>query len=266
MLKAIRIAEKRNLIHSLNDADLICQRAQDKRAVNQSKNDKYIKAFSALIDGHADGLLAGANISKYELIKIMLSQKAIKLEKPIFSLAPVEIVNKSKSVYITDPVVRINPSPNTLAEMAIKSSDIVKSIEGKMPQIAIISYSDYAINRNRVENKVMKILLNKSTVNVYPLPVQLDVALEESIRKRKITGDYPDANLLIFPEITSANIFYKTLALFADGKVNTCGAILHGFEKCVLGIVSRSSKSEEIFRLITYMRKMVESLKKPWYE
>lgn len=251
--EAVREAEKKGIIQSPVGGS-------ESNLDDIEKGFNYINALSTMVSGGVDGILSGACVAKWKYLHMLIKQEGILLKNPVFSISPIEIeLGVKKTLYITDAVVRVSPSPDTLAKMAIAASRVVKSIEGVLPQIALISYSERPTSSDAVKTDVIRRLLEQRDINVYPVPVQIDTALVMSSRELKIGKGYPNANILVFPEITSANVFYKTLSVFADHKVRTCGAFLQGVESGVVGIVSRSSTSGEIFRVICFMAELAKS-------
>ena len=220
----------------------------------------YEKAIRLVGNAGVSGIIAGATIDKATYLKLLLRHRKTDLTGSLFSLAPIEIVgSKGKTLFIVDPAVRVNPSSHTLAEVIIKASQMVADLIKREPIVGVISHTTGHSQYTKKQTQTLRILANYGVKNVIPYPVQIDAALRKTFREKKEETGYSNADLLVFPDLTSANVFYKTLSIFAQNTTKLGGGLLGGIENGVYGLLSRSSEPEEFLRLYRYMIMLAEN-------
>ncbi len=134
--------------------------------------------------------------------------------------------------FIGDATINIYPDPRTLAEIAIQTAKVAKRF-GVKPKVAMLSFSNFGtsgeLRTDRIEEAI-EIVRELDPDLVIDGPMQADTALVPSIQ-----NEYPfmkfngPANVLICPNLTSANIAYKLLQRIAGAEMT--GPILEGLAK-----------------------------------
>jgi malate dehydrogenase (oxaloacetate-decarboxylating)(NADP+) len=135
-------------------------------------------------------------------------------------------------VFIADTTVNQDPSAEELAEIAWMAGNVASSYFGVKPRIAMLSYSNFGSNDDRRSEKIRlatEIARNRWPGLVIEGEMQADTAVEPSIAEEtypfsRIKGD---ANVLVCPDLESANIAYKLLWRLNE-KVEAIGPILAG--------------------------------------
>ncbi|PJF27769.1 MAG: NADP-dependent malic enzyme, partial [Phototrophicales bacterium] len=139
------------------------------------------------------------------------------------------VIVKGRVYLFTDATVNIDPNAETLAEIAILAADFAKTLDIE-PKIAMLSFSNFGSTPHPQSQKVreaVEIVRQRRADLVIDGEMQADVAVTPEL----IDGRYPfsqvkDANVLVFPDLGSANVAYKLLARL--GGAETIGPILLG--------------------------------------
>ncbi len=141
------------------------------------------------------------------------------------------LVLPDRQVVVVDTHVNENPSAEQVAEITIMAAEEMKRF-GLLPRAALLSHSNYG-SANSESARKMRDALEMIQRDAPELEVDGemhgDTALDSSYRK-KIMPDTPlkgDANLLVMPNIDSANISYNLLKTAAGNNV-AIGPILLG--------------------------------------
>jgi phosphate acetyltransferase len=143
------------------------------------------------------------------------------------------------------------PSPAKLALIAISTAKMAKALCGMDPRVAMLSFSTLGSAEHESVEKVreaVRIAKEKAPELAIDGEMQADAALVPEIGSRKA----PDskvagkANVLIFPDLQSANIGYKLVQRLAGAEA--LGPILQGFAKPVNDL-SRGASVDDIVNL-----------------
>ena len=136
--------------------------------------------------------------------------------------------------------------------MAMRATRVVQRLD-ITPKVAFISYANFSSRADTDQAKLRrayKILRQlQPELTVFP-PVQVDVALEPE-RFRALFGDrIPDseANVLIFPDLGSANASSKLLSEL--GGADLIGPVLLGTAH-PFHVIHRESSVEQIVNLVS---------------
>jgi len=184
--------------------------------------------------GDADGLISGLVQSYPETIRPALQIIDTRPGVRRVSGAYILIV-QDRLLFLADTTVNIDPAPEDLAEIALLTVELARRF-GMVPRVAMLSFSNFGSNKHPSAQKV-----RRATEIVRALApdleidgeMQADTAVFEGILKES----YPwsrlkePANVLIFPELQSANIAYKLIWRLANAEA--VGPILLGMGKPV---------------------------------
>jgi len=178
----------------------------------------------------ADGLIAGLTMSYPETIRPALqihkTREGIKRAAGVYLL-----LFEDRMLFIADTTVNEDPTADGLAEIAFLADQVAEIYFQTKGRIAMLSYSNFGSNVDPRSHKVREavaIAEARWPNLVIEGEMQADTAVEPSIAKEafplsRIQGD---ANILVCPDLESANIAYKLL--WRLGKVEAIGPILTG--------------------------------------
>lgn len=133
----------------------------------------------------------------------------------------------------------LNPEPNAseLASIAISAADGVRSIIGWEPRVGFLSFSTKGSGAGQSVERVREALdlVHERRPDIAADgELQLDAAIDEAVAAKKVGGASEvagRANVLVFPDLNSANIAVKLVQRFAKGAAY--GHTLNGFAKPV---------------------------------
>lgn len=141
-----------------------------------------------------------------------------------------------KILAFADPAVTVAPTPEELASIAIQSGLNFRKFTAQEPYVAFLSFSSKGSAAHPLVDHVAKaVALAREMGADFPIDgeLQADAALvprvaEKKVRDSEVAGR---ANVLIFPDLNSANIAYKLTQHL--GGAQAVGPILQGFKKPV---------------------------------
>jgi malate dehydrogenase (oxaloacetate-decarboxylating)(NADP+) len=216
------------LLHELNQRSGITP----DRAKNLVLTNPTVVAALKVRQGEADGVLCGLSGQFDEHLQHLRS--VFDLRKSASGCSTVNLlILKSGNYFISDTYVTYKPSAEHIAETARLAADIVRRF-GLEPRIALLSHSSLGVSRHASAVKMreaFRILQAKAPQLMVEGEMQADAAIDELVRRRiypqsKLTGG---ANLLMMPDLDSANIAYNLLKTIGDGV--SVGPILVGLNQ-----------------------------------
>ena len=135
-------------------------------------------------------------------------------------------------MFIGDATINIYPDSRTLAEIAVQTAKVARRF-GVKPKVAMLSFSNFGtspeLRTDRIEEAI-SIARELDPDLIIAGPMQADTALVPDIQE-----EYPfmafegAANVLICPNLASANIAYKLLQRIAGAEMT--GPILEGLSR-----------------------------------
>ena len=178
--------------------------------------------------GDADGYLGGVAHQYPDIVKPCLQVIGSDPDAHRIVGMYMMIVN-GKLMFIGDATINIYPDARTLAEIAMQTAKVARRF-GVNPKVAMLSFSNFGtgeeLRTDRIEEAI-EIVREMEPGLIIDGPMQADTALVPEIQK-----DYPfmsfdgAANVLICPNLASANIAYKLLQRIAGAEMT--GPILEG--------------------------------------
>jgi malate dehydrogenase (oxaloacetate-decarboxylating)(NADP+) len=188
--------------------------------------------------GDADGLVGGLTASYPETIRPAL--QVIKARPGISTIAGLYIlVFKNDVRFITDATVNFEPTAEQLADIAIMAAEKVKSFDME-PRIAMLSFSNFGSTVHPSAKKMAQAadLVKRRAPE---LMVDGEMMADTAVSPEILESLFPfsslrgSANLLVCPNLESANIAYKLLAKL--GGAEMIGPILLGIRKPVYVLI-----------------------------
>jgi malate dehydrogenase (oxaloacetate-decarboxylating)(NADP+) len=184
--------------------------------------------------GDADGLISGLTEQYPATVKPAL--QIIGKDDNVKRIAGMyRMIFKNQSIFIADATINIEPSAEDLAEITSLVADKVIQF-GITPKIAMLSFSDFGSTIHPLTEKVRKateLVKAGRPELVIEGEMMADTAMSPDIIKEyfPFSNLKDKANVLICPDLTSANIAYKLLGCLANAVA--VGPILLGIKKPV---------------------------------
>jgi malate dehydrogenase (oxaloacetate-decarboxylating)(NADP+) len=183
--------------------------------------------------GDADGVISGLTQSYPDTIRpalqIVGTAPGVRRVSGLYIL-----MLKDRTFFFADTTVNIDPSAEDLAEIALLTADAVRRFDIE-PRLALISFSNFGSNTHANALKVRKAveLLKKARPD---LPVEGEMQADYAVVPEMLEAEYPwvqvrQPNVLIFPDLQSANVAYKLVWRLAGAEA--IGPILLGMSKPV---------------------------------
>ncbi len=184
--------------------------------------------------GDADGMISGMTRSYPDTVRPAL--EIIGARPGVRRVAGAYLVILEDGVKIfADTTVNIDPPAEDLAEIALATAAMARKLDIE-PHVAMLSFSNFGSNRSPQATKVrdaVAILRDRAPYLDVDGEMQVGPALDVAQRKRlfefcTLSGE---ANVLIFPELNSANIGYKLMRHLGDAEL--VGPVLIGMNRPV---------------------------------
>ena len=191
--------------------------------------------FAAMMvnEGEADSLITGYSRPYPTVVKPMI--ELIGKAKGVSRIAATNLMLTNQGpIFLADTTININPSAKDLAKISQMTYKIAKMF-GMKPNIAMLSFSNFGSSNSesskKIQDAVSYIHRHFPNVNIDG-ELQADFALNREMLAKefpfsKLNGK--KVNVLIFPNLESANITYKLLKQI-DGS-ESVGPIILGFKK-----------------------------------
>jgi malate dehydrogenase (oxaloacetate-decarboxylating)(NADP+) len=197
--------------------------------------------------GDADALVCGVTQHYPDTIRPALQVIQMRPDIHRVSALYAMISKKGKIYFLADVAVNIEPTADELAEIALLTAQQARRFDVE-PRVAMLSFSNFGSTRHPLCDKVRRAveLVRRADPT---LMVDGEMAADVAVMPEMLAESYPfstlrgGANVLIFPDLTSANVTYKLLMRL--GGMEAIGPILMGMSKPV-HVLPQGSQVEEI--------------------
>ena len=213
-------------------------------------NNRNVFGSLMLHMGDADALVSGVTQHYPDTIRPALEIVRVREGLHKVSGCYAMITRKGGVYFLADTSVNIEPTAEDLVEIALCTAQTARRFDVE-PRVAMLSFSSFGSTRHPQAEKVRRAvewLHRADPTLIADGEMMADVAvtpdlLEETYPFSTLKGG---ANVLIFPDLASANIAYKLLSRI--GEAETLGPILMGMSKPV-HLLFRGAEVEEIVGL-----------------
>jgi malate dehydrogenase (oxaloacetate-decarboxylating)(NADP+) len=218
-----------NRLHDLRQRDGLTMTDARKRVTIRN----YF-AMLMLDQDEADGAISG--LRAYYPATIRPALQVLKTAKGVRRVSGAYLLMfEGREIFLADTTVNIEPDAEDLAEIARLTARTATRF-GMEPRVAMLSFSNFGSTIHPLQQRVKDAvaILRKSDPDlIVDGEMQADTAVLPEIAE----GDYPwsaiqgDANVLVMPDLQSANIAYKLLWRLSGAEA--IGPILQGMAKPV---------------------------------
>src|SRR5216683_1732767 len=253
LLKAARIlADPRTSAHLEAFARELWERRRRKgitlREARHRVREPLYHALLMLRAAHADAVVAGVETYYSDAMRPALEVIGPEPGRRVSGIYM--LVLPQQTFFFADCTVNIDPDAEALAEIASATAEFVVRL-GIEPRVALLSFSNFGSVRHPLAAKVQRavaLLHERAPTLEADGEMQADTAVVERILMKtypfsKLKGP---ANVLIFPNLDSANIAYKLLDRL--GGAQAIGPILVGMAQPV-HVLQRGSEVNDIVNM-----------------
>jgi malate dehydrogenase (oxaloacetate-decarboxylating)(NADP+) len=182
--------------------------------------------------GDVDGMICGVNGGFHRHLNYV--RNVIGLASGLTDFSAINLlITPRGTIFITDTYVTDNPSAEHIAQTTLMAADVVRRF-GLTPKAALLSHSNFGSSSAPSAQKMrdaLQILFEREPDLEVEGEMHSDAAISAQIRERifpnsRLKGS---ANLLVMPDLDSANIAFNLIKALGDG-VNV-GPILAGVAK-----------------------------------
>jgi len=202
-----------------------------------------------LRSGEADGMVCGADRSYVDSLRIVLT--LAEMREGVDRVVGMHVLLVEGKVYIfADTTVNFAPDSRLLADIAVQAAEVARHFN-LTPIVAMLSFSSFGDNdrpESRVVREAVKILKREHP----DLKVDGEMRGDAAVTSHNCELRVPDcqvmgqANVLVFPDLQSANIAYKLVGHLGQREV--IGPLLYGLRQPV-NMISVNSSVDEIINM-----------------
>lgn len=212
-------------------------------------NEATLEAVRMVKSGECDILMKGLVNTDVILRAILDKEKGLLPKGNVLTYnAALEIPDYHKLIFFSDPAVIPYPSLEQRVAMIKYAIETSKKFGFEHPKVALIHATEVSNPKIQFMQDYLDIMqmwrqgIFGDVIMDGPLDIFLALDAERGGIKNVPSPVLGDSDVLIFPDFSAANIFYKSVALFANAQM---GGILQGTEKpCVLTSRSETSLSK----------------------
>jgi malate dehydrogenase (oxaloacetate-decarboxylating)(NADP+) len=217
---------------------------RNRRGVTHAEAGRHMRRqnyFGAMMValGEADGFVSGMTRSYPDTVRPALEVIGPRADAKRVAGAYLVILDEGVKLF-ADTTVNIDPSAEDLAEIAIATAQMAKGLDIE-PHVAMLSFSNFGSNPSPQTTKVSKaVALIRERAPKLDVDGEMQVGPALDLDQRSRLFDFctlkDEANVLIFPELNSANIAYKLMRQLGGAEV--VGPVLIGMD-CAANVLEQ---------------------------
>ena len=230
------------------------------RAERVMRNRNYYSAMM-VENGDADGMLNGLTQSYPDTIRPMLHTIGTKPGQRVAGIYM--MIFKSRIMFFSDTTVNTGMNAEEIALIAIETADMAQQYLQTEPRVAMLSYSNFG-SAPTTSSLMMKDAVAIAKRMRPDLIIDGEMQVEPAVDHKIASEFFPfsqiqgDANVLIFPNLSSANIAYKLLKEL--GGAEAIGPVLIGLNKPV-NVIPTGSDVQDVVNIATFTAINIQNLR-----
>lgn len=231
---------------------------KEKEAEEYLENTGYF-ATMMLATARADAIVSGATSNASSALRPLL--QIIPKQDDFGTMSSLNIFDledpetgKDRELFLSDCAVIPDPTSEQLCDIAVTTAALRYHLTNSMPRVALLSYTSKSVTSKNPTVAKMKAATEMARKKAQALGIpmeidgelQVDAALDATVaQSKRIEGPVAgQANVLIFPDLHSANIASKLVDILT--RARNYGPILTGLSKPAAEI-SRGATASDIF-------------------
>lgn len=230
--------------------------------------DPLFLACLMIKNGDADGEIAGAQNTTGDVLRpalqIIKTAPGISCVSGAFLMFLQDKTFGDEGVMVfADCAVMPNPTVPELAQIAVATAETTRSIVGREPRVAMLSFSTKGSASHEMVDKVVeatRIAREMEPELKIDGELQADAAIIGSVAAKKAPGSgiAGKANVLVFPSLEVGNIAYKLVQRLSGAEA--VGPILQGMAAPVNDL-SRGCSVDDIYKMVAIAANQAIGLK-----
>lgn len=241
-VEAILIGKKEEIINLLNSRN---KNINDYLIIDSnSDTESAYLSVEMIRENKADILMKGLIDTNVLLKAVVNRETGIRNNKLLSHVILLSYPNLNRVLFATDCAMVISPSLEDKQEIIENVLTVTKSLGYTKPFVGIVSAVE-KVNpkmQSTVDASLLKEIYSSRNDLVLDGPFAIDNLVSiESVKHKGISSSVAGAcDVLVFPNIESGNVFYKTSVFLANA---TAAGIIIG-AKCPIVLTSRADTSE----------------------
>ena len=199
--------------------------------------------------GDADGLISGVSQHYPDTVRPLLQIIGSRKGGP--RVAGIMLITfRNKSYFLADATMNVEPDADCLADIAILTARLARRFN-VTPKVAMLSFSNFGSVNHRLVRLVQE-ATRKVREREPDLAVEGEMQADTAVDPVLARAQFPfsaiqgDANVLVFPDLTSSNIAYKLLRKL--GGAESIGPVIMGMNLPV-HVLHQSSEVLDVVNL-----------------
>jgi phosphate butyryltransferase len=181
------------------------------------------KTVSLVTDGTADAVMKG-RMDTSILLKAVLNEKSLRTERFMGVLGIIEPASYGKLIFLTDGGFIIRPTLEQKIDLIRNGVELVRKLGIQVPKVGVVCAIEKVNEKmpDTLEAAELVRMNREGAISgcIVEGPFGFDNAVSAEAAARKgVQGEVPgDADILVFPDLVSANAVYKAMGFLAGVK------------------------------------------------
>jgi malate dehydrogenase (oxaloacetate-decarboxylating)(NADP+) len=219
--------------------------------------------FGAMMvkNGDAEGMITGLEKPYSKAFKPIA--RVLGTKKDSKAAGVVILTFRNRIIFLADCTLQVKPTASDLADIALNTTKLYRTLMHKEPRVAFLCHSSFGSSKTDESQTVIEaisILKEQAPEIIAEGEMQADVAVNNNLLRNlfDFSSFDADADILVFPNLSAANISYKLLQQL--GGATPVGPILTPMEYPI-NILQRTASVEEIISM-THLTSIISQFQK----